>query len=390
MPIREIVKVSRPKRSAKIVVQKVVKQTKAKKKTKRRRRGGKLGGGLDSLTPAGLAFLKCTMAPADFTKNSMNFTGIPDEFEGKVITRSYDATNSLPSYTTGNDLYLVCIDSPHVAYMWGQRAAGSTGAITLTPVYYDGVTSLFPNNAESTNVTDFRFASNVIEVECTNNEMTYGGQIQQWKSELEMVETTTGTLSGTMYPDAPIIEGWSTLNTVKPSYARSIKVGCYSPNFNRQASYEWKPIRVNTPWSYINANQAAQASDENFVTVTSSNTFLGLGSRECTVIKFPAIIASQTAIIRSWACVEYMVNPTSIIYDYAHDSPKYDPLALALLKAYQSEMKSAVDVAHNGTFWSEFVDWARKAATVVSFIPGPVGAIASGFKDLLELGHGLF
>jgi len=370
------------------------------KKTKKRMKNKRSGGLLSAITPAGTGFLKCTMAPPDFSGGT-GFVGIPDEYDGDVVTKNHCITNSLPSYTTGHDLYLVQLPIPGVAYFYGDRAAGTTGAITLTAVFYDDTASLLTVNEEDINVSGFRYASNVLEFIPTVNQQTWGGSIQVWKSRV--------TLGGQQLPLVTGFVGGQTLDglgaalaTKKTQAIFPLNEGAYAPSFNAESTYEFSPVLQAFSFDQLTENISLSVNPlDNVITLAGTTAnFVGLGSFECTVMKFPALIASQTGVIRSWACVEYQVNENSVLYDYRHMSPAYDPTALAMLKAYHKQIPAAVPCSQNSSFWNRFVDWARKAAADVrggislaakmaSYVPGPIGLVGTGIHGLMELGHGL-
>lgn len=346
-----------------------------------------------AISAAGLAFQKCTLAPADF--QDTGFAGIPDEFDGQVVSKKHTLVGSLPSYTTGHDLYIVQMPIPGIAYFYGDRAAGSTSAITLTPVSYDDSATLFPAGGESQNIAAFRQASNVIEFVPTVNSMTWGGSIEVYKAKVRLTEAP-GAVASSVYQGFKFLEGLEeAMNGKKPSSVFALKDGCYVPCFNSEATYEWQAPEIAFTWAVMNANVSAGPSYDSAVTYTTGGTpnFVGLGSFETSIIKFPAIIASQTGLLRAWSCVEYQVSNSSILYDYTHMSPTYDPIALALVKAFHKNSPSAVPWKDNASFWENFRKWAGLASEAASYLPGPIGMIGKGFNSIFKstaLAKGLF
>jgi len=374
---------SRSKTKKILVVRKQVvsrKSKKSSKSTKSRRRARK-GPSRTAATPAGVAFQKCTLAPADFQDSG--FAGIPDEFDGQVISKKHTLVNSLPSYTTGHDLYIVQMPIPGVAYFFGDRTAGSTTAITLNAVFYDDAATLFPVGAEDTNISAFRQASNVIEFVPTVNEMSWGGSIEVWKSKVVLAEAP-GTAATTGYSEIKLLAGLSeSMNTKKACSVFALRDGCYCPAFNTEANYEWTKPEIALSFTALTTTQNQGPSIDSVISFSGSTaSFIGLGSFETTIIKFPAIIASQTGMLRAWSCVEYQVSPTSILYDYSHMSPSYDPVALAMVKAYHKASPCAVAWKDNASFWENFKKVAGIGAEIMSYLPGPVGAIGKIGRSL--------
>lgn len=344
-------------------------------------------------TPAGVAFQKCTLAPFDFT--STDFVGIPDEFDGMVVSKNQRLISNLPTYTAGNDLYIVQLPIPGYAYFWGQRAAGALTAITLTGIPYSDSATLFPLGAEATNVTSFRHASNVIEFVPTVNDFTWGGSIQVNKGQVSLgsQESSFSVLASTWgAAQVPIVTGIAELlNSTKYQAVFPLKEGAYVPSFNTHATYDWTAIPDDFTFAFLTDNQALAGTVDSIVSwAVTSPSFLGLGNFEATVMKFPAIIAAQTGIIRCTSCIEYQVSPSSVLYDYAHMSPTYDPTALALIKAFHKNAPVGVCWKDNATFWEHFVKWASRAAKIAGYLPGPIGLIGKATGDLLEVGHELW
>lgn len=343
-----------------------------------------MGSSRAASTAAGIAFQKCTLAPADF--QDTGFAGIPDQFDGQVVSKKHTLVGALPSYTAGNDLYIVQLPTPGVAYWTGNRAAGSTTAITLTAVPYDDSGTLFPTGAENTNISAFRYASNVLEFVPTVNSMTWGGAIEVWKSKVTMSDEVISVNTGGGFADGKYIGGLAeALNTKKPMSVFALKDGAYCPAYNSDAEYTWEKVNTNFSYVSLTLNQTLAPTLDAVITFSGSTVgFLGIGSFETTIMKFPAIIAAQTGMLRSWACVEYQVSPTSIIYDYAHMSPTYDPVALAMVKAFHKSRPCAVPWKDNATFWEEFRKWAGIASEAASYLPGPVGLIGKGFNSIFR------
>jgi hypothetical protein len=379
------------KKNKQLVLQ--VRAKPSKKKTVRRSKTGSRkkkmrSGPRRTITAAGRAFQKCTLAPFDFT--GTDFVGIPDEFDGQVITKNHRIVSSLPSYTTGHDLYIVQLPIPGIAYFYGDRAAGSTSAITLTAVSYDDTATLFPAGHEDYNVTDFRYASNVLEFVPTVNEMTWGGSVQVSKAKVEMVSAAApfgGGAIGTWEYVGGLAE---LMNSLKQQAVFPLNQGAFSPAYNTEANFEWRPVTSAYSLTNLTTNQSTAGPVDAVITFAGTPNFTGLGTFEATVMKFPAIIASQSGLIRCNACIEYQVTPTSIVYDYAHMSPAYDPLALAQIKEFHKNVPAAVKFADNATFWETFLSWTSKAATIASYLPGPLGIVGTGIKDLIDVGHGLW
>ncbi len=374
--------------------QQPMKQASRRRRRNRRRRAQAGRANAPSLTPAGAGFLKCTLAPADFTRGGSGFQGIPDEYDGETVQKEWYSVTSFPAYTAGQDVYIIQMPVPGVAYFWGSRAAGTTGTMILNPVVYPNAGTFFPKGSESTQATAFRYASNVIEIVPTVNDMTWAGSMQVWKDKIEPTTNYT-TVSGVVpLVDFYALTGFATLAASEPTAVFAFKDGMYAPGFNSDANYEWTPVMSNFGFSTLNTNQSqvpvVQDNVIGFPTTTTPIFYVGIGSFETTIIKLPALPSGQTAVIRAWSCQEYQVSPYSLLYDFARMSPAYDPMALALLKEYHKRVPTAVCCKDNANFWETFIKFLRGASRVASYLPGPVGLIGSGVGELLDTGTGLF
>lgn len=328
------------------------------------------------ITPAGLAYLKCATAPNDFSMD--NFLGIPDEYDGRVVVKRHTCTTSLPS--PGNDtsdLYLVLLPTPGVAFWSGSRAAGTTGAITITPTYFTDNSTLFPSGNENTVVNNFRYASNIIEVVPTVNEMTWTGSIEVWKACWAGGASQMGTAGEAYY----VISGGDSLDSIKPQSVLPFNHGAYSVTMCTQGAYPFTPIQRATAPALVGVPMDSSGT---LITLGGAQNFLGMGCNEAVIIKFPSYKASvNAALVRTWACVEYQLTSTSLLYDYSHKSPCLDPNALQLLRQFINEHPAAIPYYDNESFWRVFLDWAQRLSGALRVIPGPIGEVA-GIVNLVS------
>jgi hypothetical protein len=379
-----------PKRSKKKAMKKVqvvVERVSEKKRRRRnRRKNTKKKSVAAGLTPDGTAFLKCVTAPCDFVTGAINFEGIPDEYDGRVIVDTVTSVSSLPAYSADQDYYFVQPPIPGLAYMWAQVPAGTTGLtdINFNPVWYSDADTLFPTDTQMQKVVEkFRIASNAIEFVNTANDMTWSGSIEGYKLDLGLGRLhedffAVGSIDTQL--DVPIITGWDGLYTTQPSYVEAVKDGIYMTAFNQQADYPFIPINLEFSLRQIFLN--AQNSSPNsmnghvFCSIILPNYFAGFGSLETNVVRMPSRAAGQSMRIRTWSCVEYVVPSTSILWNYSHLSPPADPAALELLKAFHHQFPVAVKAAQNATFWENVRKWLTRVTRVAGYLPGPVGQMS--------------
>jgi hypothetical protein len=293
-----------------------------------------------------------------------HFQGIPDQYDGRVLIKRHTQTGSLPGFTGGNDVYICNFPTPGVAYWWSQRTAGSTTAMVFSPVYYSDFNTLFPSGSECSVVNNFRYASNVIEIVPTVNQFLWTGAIEVWKSSTLV---TPGNLAGEL-----ILTGFDAINSTKPSSVFPFNHGMYACTRNTDPVYSFHPVCDNQ--SIGNVYGATNGVSHTFA---GGDNFTGFGTQEWVVVKIPACPTSNTGLLRTWACVEYQVNSSSVFYDFATASCGYDPRALQLLNEFFKSHPCAVPYYDNESFWKEFWKWANLVSGALKVVPGPVGEVAN-------------
>jgi hypothetical protein len=392
-----------PKNRSRTVITTVTKKKtppkkKASKTSRKKSKRGPKSGPKNALTPDGNAFLKCITSPCDFLAGSTGFQGIPDEYDNRVIVDECRSVNGLPTYTPGNDLYIIQPPIPGVAYMWGQVAGGTRGqstAIQFTPVWYSNVSTMYPSYGAGLTVVDkFRVASNAIELVNTTNDMTWAGSIEAFKLDLSydrLLDPFVDVSTHQKYLEVPVLMGFSGLYTSEPGYVNKISEGVYMTAFNQQASYPFQPVQFNSALSELSANMANLPSGDTSSLMTiatvSPDIFPGFGSLETNVIRIPAIATGQSMRIRTWSCVEYTVPSTSILWHFTHLSPPSDMMALALLKEFHHQFPIAVTAAQNASFWENVRKWVQRVTKLGSNVPGPIGQISHLVNGLVKTGE---
>lgn len=339
------------------------------------------------LTPAGSAFLKVATCPCDFSIGATGFVGIPDEYDGPVVTDNQSLVTTF-SPTSANDNYILLLPTPGVAYWYGHRASGTTNAITFTAALYDDSSNLY-GTWDDANVTAFRYASNAIELVNVTNSMTWSGSIEAWKTTITegaLTDTFVSSHSLTLPLGAPILEGFDSLSSLRPEAVMPIKDGIYGAAFNAQATYPFTPIKENMTYVELSASQEHADGDEALVTFTCpSIDYLGCGSIESIIIKIPAAAASQQLMLRTWSTLEFQVPRNSILFNFTHFSPPFDPQALAVLHAHHRSHKGFVTARENATFWKNVLLWMRRASTIASYMPGPIGTVGGLTREILNV-----
>lgn len=313
------------------------------------------------------------MAPPDFGVGT--FQGIPDSFDGRVVTKTWNYTGTLPSLTDGLATYIVSLPVPGVAYFYGQVSAG---ALALTPVYYSDYQTLFPTAYETQNATNFRYAGQALEIIPTVNAMTWTGSVQVFRGPVEI------SLYGYSSSAAALsFNGLSALvNSSRPDAVHPFNMGCFCVSRQTQHDFPFHQIYPSTLTSEI-----ANAAPTSGTTVSFAGTtpFIGCGSMEAIIYKIPSYSAAGNALtLRSWSLMELQVSSASALYEYAHISPLHDPVALALVKKCYNEVQLCVPFYENDGLWSSIWSFIKNTAGLLSFVPGPVGEVATGASIIAE------
>lgn len=298
------------------------------------------------------------------------FQGIPDEFDGAVVTKTATTTYNMPAFTASKDAYIIQLPVPGVAYFYGQITAG---VLVLTPVLWSEGQTLFPVGFEGTNFSKFRFAGSALEVVPTVNAMTWAGSVQVWRGPVNLSMTTT-VAPATVYN----IVGLSELITsLKPEAVHPFNMGCYCNSRPTDLEFPWQPILTG-----LSGASEVTFDSTSTISITTSGwgiNFVGLGAMEAVVYKIPNFSTTANAgVIRTWQALEFQVSSLSALYEYAHISPPHDPVALALLRRVLNEVDVCVPFYENDGVWSKVLAYIRKYASLLSHVPGEVGTIATG------------
>lgn len=320
-------------------------------------------------------FLKTALSPPDFAIGT--FDGIPDDYDGRVVTKSWSSIQSLPALTDGLPTYIVQLPVPGVAYFYGQVTAG---ALSLTPIYYSDVATLYPTGAETTNVTNFRFGGQAMEIIPTVNSMTWTGSVQVYRGSVDLAPSTV-MISGA-YSSCLTVNGLASLvNSVRPDAVHPFNMGCFCVSRQTESDFPFHPVLP----AVLTGELPFTSGGSITVSFGGSTSFYGLGSTEAIIYKIPSYSAVGNAMtLRTWQFVEFQVNSNSLLYEYSHMSPPSDAYALALVKKAFRELNVCVPYYENEGMWAKVLEFIKRTSTLLSFVPGPVGAIATGTSMIAE------
>jgi hypothetical protein len=324
-----------------------------------------------SLTPAGEAFLKCAFAPPDFAASSS--TGVPDEFRGQSLLKKHRYVGNFACNLPNQDYYILMIPTVGgVAYWSTNTPAGGqlTAPSVFTPTYYSDSQSLFPTVSNMADiVTKYRFVSNHIELIPMMNQNSWTGSIQVWKAPITCVIRQSSTSTTNMYT----VTGLQSANATNANqYTGPTNLGVYSAAYNASSVFTFNPILENiaslpllvTPGDFGQLNGINGGIDPNFESIIVKISGMGPNNQ-------------NNFVLKTWACIEYQVNPGSSIYEYQTISP-CDEYALKLYRAIVLQLPVGVSFLDNDTFWTRVLGIIKNVSGGLSYVPGPYGAIAAG------------
>lgn len=327
----------------------------------------------NKLTSDGLSFLKCAFAPPDFSVNKI--AGVPDTYEGNSLVMKHRLIGP-DTFASGRDYYIWLAPIPGVAYLQLQVAAGApvTSTDQWTVVRYSDYNSMFGTNATGSDsadqVTQFRYVSNHIELVPTVNQMQWSGSIQAFKVPAQLGPRTKPGMSP---EDLYSVTGLQSVNSTNSNqycgpFFNGVYSGCYSANCKFDFTKIIEGLGPATP-----------------TTVDPTGDFTQIAGRipgfdnafESLIVKVSGLTSNCTAIVKTWACVEYQVMAGTQLYQFQTASCS-DPTAMEVYKKLIAELPIGVGFMDNENFWRRVLNLIKGISGGLSFIPGPYGAVASG------------
>jgi len=305
------------------------------------------------------------------------FQGIPDEYDGRVVTKTFTSVSNIPTFTPGGDAFIVFLPIPGYSYFYGSASAGT---VTLSGIQSADYFSIFPDGLESTVVTSFRYAGAAMEIIPTVNAMSWTGSVQVFRGAVTLsiqalsastMIYTIGGLSDLVYSQ-------------RPEAVHPFNMGCYCTTRPSTPNFEFSPVLTGTRTSEITVSSYSGAFS---CSINGSPlAFTGLGNMEAIVYKIPAYNATgNLGTIRTWSNVEFQVPSSSLLYEYSRISPPEDKLALALARRAYVELQLCVPFYENDGTWEKIWGWAKKVSSYLQYVPGPVGEVAGGFSHLANI-----
>lgn len=330
-------------------------------------------------TPEGVSFLKCAFAPPDFAVNKIN--GVPDTYEGNSLVKKHRLITP-EKFENGRDHYIWLAPIPGVAYLECRVGAGApvTATDQWTPVRYSDYDSMFgvevTGNDSAKKVNKFRFVSNHIEIVPTVNQMQWSGSIQAWKVPIAL---TPRQINNNTLDEMYSYSGMESVNSTNSNqysgpFFNGIYAGCFSESCDFEFSNVIKGLGPAVP------NTVSGGTDFTQIGTGGTNGRIpGMdNSFQNMIVKISGITTdNDSALVKTWACVEYQVMADNDLYEYQTSSPR-DDLAIMAYKKLVSELPVGVCYMDNENFWRRVLGLLRGVSGALSVVPGPYGAMAGG------------
>jgi hypothetical protein len=331
------------------------------------------------ISPDGMAFLKCAFAPPDFANSRVQ--GVPDDFQGKSLVKKHRLITPFNFSSANLDWYIMLVPIPGVAFISCTVAAGTPVLATTvwSATTYSDFLTLFPSSIESANVVDkFRFVSNHIEFVPTVNQANWSGNFQSWKLPVSLIQRpATGA---TLYS----ITGLNGVNATNADmYVGPFNLGVYAAAYNAGSTFNFQSVLENMG-SVPTTLDVAAGDFGRIIFPLTGTSFTGLDAQfDSTIVKVSGLgpNVTNTAILKTWACVEYQAVTGSSIYEYQTYSPK-DALALEIYRKVINELPVGVSFVDNEGFWARVLAIIKGMSGVGMVLPGPYGLAATGVNSL--------
>lgn len=342
------------------------------------RRRNRRRSGLATLTPGGLAFLKCAFASPDFATDPG--TGIPDAYSQRTLTDKYSLTSNM-TFTPGTDTYIVIAPVPGIAYFKCETNIGDTPHKFVATTYPSGigVTNAF-------DCTKFRYASQSVGLYSTSNMGQFGGSVSVYKPPAAIVTQSYTEPPSTGVVSAVIVRGLDSIGPAIPrdSTTWSFALGAYSNATQPGDGFPWTQINTTTQISNSATIDDAATSVRLFERADNKR-MMGWGSVETIVILVTTPKGCvNAASLKNWACVEYEIENNSQYYSFVHPSPPADPIAMLAYKRLCASIPLAVVAAENAHAWDRISKTLMVILKALSNVPGPIGLGSGGAATLVE------
>jgi hypothetical protein len=348
------------------------------------------------MSPAGEAFLKCAFASPDFSIDPGK--GIPDAFNGLTLNIKDCMTTSL-TFPSGKDTYILILPIPGYAFFIQSVNIGTLKDLTFAGRAYPTYETNFGHSGfpAQNNYTKFRYASMAAGLYPTSNSMQFSGSIQVWKADVNLStlvsNITDPSITGSMIQR---ITGLENVTQVAPrdNYSSSFINGAFACSVDN-GDFAWNDFICAD--RLINSSEDAtpdpKPSDFRMLVDAESTTknLIGLGNMKSIIMKVSTPEgAVNTALLKTWVCMELQPKTNSSLYQFAGESPRHDPVALSLYRYVANSLPTAVTCAENASAWDKVKRIVSGALTVGSLaVPGVGGMALAGAAGVWNLSTGI-
>jgi len=333
------------------------------------------------LTAAGVDFLKCALAPRDFT--GIKAGGVPDNFSGK--TMSYTFRSQFPITTVANNnFHCMGLPVPGTAFYYQNRPPGNVEGNWIQQ-QFPAAGALFGTGAYLTqHVTRFRIISHVIEVKPTSSVLNNSGVISA--ARLENVALNAAVVSDT--PDISI-NGTADIVTGEPLaqaqfmssmpgfYSGHFNLGVYGMGANNQGSWEWSDF-FQQPVNIPSSETPNAGSSVNFPGVGGFGKF----SAPSFSVEGVATGTTVSFVVYVEQCVEFEIRPGSMLANMLHDRLEPDPAALLVYNEAMRKLPSFVCAKENSGFWEKVLKVISAVAAGTAPLLGPYAPVAGAIAGV--------
>jgi hypothetical protein len=336
------------------------------------------------MSKCGIDFLKCAFAAPDF--DSTGAQGIPDNYVGKTLCSLQTFSSSFQA-PAGVDTYILVSPLFGSAFLSAASTTPGGNPVAFGSTSWPGAQNLgiFSAPQGTGTVSKFRYASLAAELQCTMNEMTWSGSITSWKIPMSVEVTNSVTTVALIPSELYTVSGLVNLATTPLNniYTAPINRGAYSVSYNRTGSFDFQNVVADPSPGNTYGIPTGSAGP------TLNMAYRGIDNLDTIVyrISVPTGAQAQSLILRTWACVEMQVQPSTFVYEFTNLSCPHDQAALEMYKMIAERLPVAVPYADNANFWARVLAFIRSASSTLSKLPGPVGDIASGV-NLISAGIG--
>ena len=344
------------------------------------------------ITEDGEAFLKLATAAPDF--EALSFEGIPDRHSGPTVPIKFYVHETVEC-KKGKSTYFILTPQAEVSYWRVETPVGDDWVngqdvnAHLFPTAKDVFLSITETDGgkfggtNSNQVSRYRCVSSAGELVPLNNAFTRNGSITAWKVPLSPV-LVNENINGT-YIDRLVINGCMGIDkqlVSSTAYTAAVRDGVYSTTLNREAQFDFYPVRdVESIASVHFAPYGPPLSGSPGARYRFTGPLATFDSNFDTMvyrIDVPQTAADQQFILKRWVNFEFEPVFNSLLYDTAHGSPLHDEASLELYSEIARNLPLAVGYRDNPDFWQTVLGIVDEVSEALSFVPGPIGGIASG------------